>query len=277
MESIDHLNVLIIDDCVESQNLIRTFLKKRGFNKFQHANDGLEALHILKDNHHNGVDVDLILSDWQMPGLDGHNLLLKLKEGPHADLPFIMTSVVDSPQEVYKVIQSGVSHYIIKPIKQQTLYNKVERVLKLPHGSTNHIRKKSNLGLAVHWNQLKHELGHKVIDFQHQRIIDALHELNQPCENRDEITEIFNRIKRCVLQHFEYEELQLRKLKIDIKAHLKSHQTFLALLEEATMQHIQKNPSLDLKLRLHLSYWFTDHVVEEDQRDLLLMIRNKVN
>jgi two-component system, chemotaxis family, chemotaxis protein CheY len=279
MEKIDHLNVLIIDDCVESQKLLRTILQKRGFNQFQHACDGLEALDILNQNSQIGVDVDLILSDWRMPGMDGHNLLVKLKQGPHAHIPFIMTSVVDSPQEVYKVIQSGVSNYIIKPIEPQTLYRKIENVLNISNNSKDRarIRAKSNKGLAIHWSQIKHEIGHRVIDFQHQRIVDALHELNQPCDNRDEITNIFNRIKRCVLQHFEYEELQLRKINTGISEHLESHQTFLALLEEATQQHLSKRIRTDKRLLLHLSYWFADHIVEEDQGDLLLLPRKKTN
>lgn len=73
---------------------------------------------------------DLILCDWEMPGMSGEEFLRWLRAHPqHAELPFIMVSSRGERDFIVKAVQAGVSDYIGKPFKPELLVAKVNKVL----------------------------------------------------------------------------------------------------------------------------------------------------
>ncbi len=80
---------------------------------------------ILKTN-----SVDLILCDWEMPEMTGEEFLRWIREQEHyADLPFIMVTSRGERDFIVKAVQAGVSDYLGKPFKPESLVAKVTKVL----------------------------------------------------------------------------------------------------------------------------------------------------
>lgn len=124
--------VLIVDDAT----LIRDLVKKSVRAKFPswtvtEANDGRKAQTLLKNQR-----IDLVMCDWEMPEMNGAELLAWLREQERfKDLPFIMVTSRGDREHVLEAVQAGVSEYLIKPFNNDQLLRKVVRALN-KHGIT---------------------------------------------------------------------------------------------------------------------------------------------
>ncbi|MGE4232535.1 MAG: response regulator [Bacteriovoracia bacterium] len=122
-----NLIVLVVDDDAMVRNTIADFLRTCGCKEIVEAKDGTQAVEIL-----NKKKVNLIISDWEMPGLSGMELLKTLRMNEKfANVPFVM---VTSPisQEQKKILEAAtaqVDAYIIKPFRLQVLQERVHAVL----------------------------------------------------------------------------------------------------------------------------------------------------
>jgi CheY-like chemotaxis protein len=106
----DKKQVLIVDDMEINRNAIKTFLF---FLKFDAtlAVDGLEAKKLLETKTY-----DLIVSDIEMPNMNGFELLAFVKKSSvHKNIPMIMLSTLDSPEVMERCKKLGASSYIVKP------------------------------------------------------------------------------------------------------------------------------------------------------------------
>lgn len=73
---------------------------------------------------------DIIISDWDVPGLNGLEFLKKAKQiAPN--VPFIMVTANSSERLVKRAIEEGVDDYVVKPFTAKSLIDKVERVLSV--------------------------------------------------------------------------------------------------------------------------------------------------
>lgn len=82
--------------------------------------DGLNALK-------NNPTVNVILLDWEMPGMNGLEFLAKVRSDPSKnELPIIMISSNDSPDKIAKALQTGADEYLVKPISREDLQSKLE-------------------------------------------------------------------------------------------------------------------------------------------------------
>lgn len=121
--------VLIVDDTVNMQNVMRAFVEDIGFSKVETASDGMEAWRMLKSQESYG----LIISDWEMPKLDGLELLQKVRgDDALAKLPFIIVSSTSQLKKVQMAIQAGVTDYMVKPVNQNILAEKLQAYLGKP-------------------------------------------------------------------------------------------------------------------------------------------------
>lgn len=103
------LNILYIEDDKMFSSKIKTILEKF-FNSIFIANDGEEALELFKTN-----DVDLIISDINMPNMDGIEFLKKLRE-INNDISFIFVTARSESDTMLQAIQLSISNYILKPV-----------------------------------------------------------------------------------------------------------------------------------------------------------------
>ena len=127
------LRMLIVDDSNEAVDVIKLFLKKMGVNDVQYTIDGEAAWTVLnRDYVTNDHRYDLVLVDWNMPGLKGIDLLKRMRKSERfKETPFIMVTADGGAESVKEALEAGVSSYLLKPVTAEKLTKKISAVLKL--------------------------------------------------------------------------------------------------------------------------------------------------
>ncbi len=116
-------NILVAEDNPTNQILILTQLKSLGYNVDLVAN-GQEALNKLAVHTY-----DLLITDCNMPIIDGYNLVKKIREGGNSILPIITITADAFPDKKRKCIEVGVSEHLVKPVDLSTLKRVIEKHL----------------------------------------------------------------------------------------------------------------------------------------------------
>lgn len=118
------IRVLVVDDQMTMRSLVRTGLQQLGFADINEAPDGEEALRSMLTR-----PVHLVISDYNMPKLDGLGLLRAIRSHPPlAKTAFIMLTGRADKELVQKAVQFGVNNYLVKPFTVTTLKEKIEAV-----------------------------------------------------------------------------------------------------------------------------------------------------
>ncbi|MBQ0072981.1 MAG: response regulator [Prevotella sp.] len=111
------VNILIVDDIPLNVLLIQKMLSKFKFNLIT-ANDGQTALDTIASNN-----ISLMLLDLMMPGIDGYEVLRRLREDEKTkELPVVILSALNSKDDINKGFQLGANDFITKPIIMERLY-----------------------------------------------------------------------------------------------------------------------------------------------------------
>ncbi|KKO08907.1 response regulator [Pseudohongiella sp.] len=120
------IRILLIDDASFIRDLIkRTLRKYLPQCEIIEAADGRKAQSILGRQ-----PIDLILSDWEMPGLSGEELLQWVRADEKlAVIPFVMISSLGGKEHIMRAVQAGVSDYLGKPFTGEELMQKVQKAL----------------------------------------------------------------------------------------------------------------------------------------------------
>ncbi len=119
------IKVLIVDDFSTMRRICKHLLKQIGFTNIVEADDGTTALNVLKKEK-----VDLVLTDWNMPKMNGLELLKAIRKDPNLKhLPVIMVTAEALNENIIAALKAGVNNYIVKPFNAQTLEKKIEDVL----------------------------------------------------------------------------------------------------------------------------------------------------
>ncbi len=118
--------VLIVDDSDSIRELIKTFMRRLSFKDIDEAVNGAEAYRMLVTSKNSGDIYGLILSDWNMPEMNGMELLTKVRSTPFGKkIPFILMTTESEKAKVVQAITSGVSNYIVKPLDEKVLLAKL--------------------------------------------------------------------------------------------------------------------------------------------------------
>ena len=127
------MKILIVEDTASMRKIEIKLLKSIGLENILEAEDGTAAVEILEEHD----DIDLILSDWNMPNMGGYELLLWVRNSDkYADIPFIMaTAQADKPQ-ANKAQEAGVSSFIPKPFTAEELEKSIEQTCGKYDGQT---------------------------------------------------------------------------------------------------------------------------------------------
>jgi two-component system chemotaxis response regulator CheY len=111
------LKILVVDDYRFMRSLIIRMLEGMGFRQFLEAEDGEMALDLLE-----GGSVDLVLSDYQMPNMDGLEMLRALRQDEaYASLPVIILTADKTPAVGREVLNSGAQAFLGKPFTADKL------------------------------------------------------------------------------------------------------------------------------------------------------------
>lgn len=118
------IKVLVVDDQLAMRTLTRSTLTQLGFTDVSDACDGEEALKSLV-----GKPAHLVISDYNMPKMDGLGLLRAVRAHPPiAQTAFIMLTGRADRDLVQRAVQFGVNNYLVKPFTAADLKSKIEQV-----------------------------------------------------------------------------------------------------------------------------------------------------
>lgn len=123
--------ILIVEDDNDIHNLIKEVLKKEHYNIVD-AYSGTEALMIIEKRN-----IDLILLDLMLPGLNGEEIVKQIK-----DIPIIVISAKISPEDKVNTLLNGANDYITKPFNSEELLARIKVQLRINNEKTNNIELK---------------------------------------------------------------------------------------------------------------------------------------
>ncbi|BCS86919.1 response regulator [Pseudodesulfovibrio sediminis] len=118
-------HILIVDDSKTVRNLVAFIMKKEGF-KVTTAEDGLDGLEKLYSLN----QVDLIVSDVNMPRMDGLTFIKNVREqGAYRDIPIVVLSTEGQDKDIQTGLTVGANLYMVKPAQPEKLVRNVKMLL----------------------------------------------------------------------------------------------------------------------------------------------------
>lgn len=113
--------VLVIDDSLAMQSMLKSILRESGF-KVVVARDGREALECLK----RGDDIEAALVDWHMPRMDGCAFIRAVRAfEAYRDLPVMMVTAESEVEQVNRALAAGADEYVMKPFTREAVLEKL--------------------------------------------------------------------------------------------------------------------------------------------------------
>jgi two-component system, chemotaxis family, chemotaxis protein CheY len=117
---------LIVDDFSTMRRIIRNLLKELGYVNVDEAEDGVMALSKLR-----GETFDFVVSDWNMPNMDGLTMLQTIRADPAlCKLPVLMVTAEAKKENIIAAAQAGASGYVVKPFTAATLDEKLNKIFE---------------------------------------------------------------------------------------------------------------------------------------------------
>lgn len=119
------MKIMIVDDCQTTRKLLGHYLKTRGYSVV-FAENGLDALEKL------GADtVNLVMTDLNMPYMDGMELIKTLRSDPNlSDIPILMVTTENDEIEREKAYSNGANGYLVKPVTGDAIAQNIKDIIK---------------------------------------------------------------------------------------------------------------------------------------------------
>lgn len=119
--------LITVDDSSTMRRIIKNTLLKIGFSNVLEAGNGIEALEVIAQNK-----VDLIITDWNMPEMDGLTFVKALRsKDQYKEVPILMITTEAAKEDILTALRSGVNNYVVKPFTPEILQEKVFKLLGL--------------------------------------------------------------------------------------------------------------------------------------------------
>lgn len=141
MNNQEEVTIVMIEDDEGHSKLIEKNLRRSGIdNKIIHFDDGLKAADFFFDSDYSpdGNPI-LVLLDLNLPGIDGYEVLRRLKNNPKTQkVPIIILTTTDNPKEVEKCYELGCNVYMTKPVEYEAFAESIRKlglllsVVKIP-------------------------------------------------------------------------------------------------------------------------------------------------
>ncbi|HLE12217.1 MAG: hypothetical protein A2504_13790 [Bdellovibrionales bacterium RIFOXYD12_FULL_39_22] len=126
-----NLRILVVDDVPIMRLFVVNTLKELGVKKILEAEDGNAALTLVEEGLMNNKKIDLIVSDINMPNMDGIDLLQAIRKNNVKEIksmPFLIVSASNETSKILKASELGVTNYILKPYSPANLKKKIREV-----------------------------------------------------------------------------------------------------------------------------------------------------
>lgn len=124
------IKIVIVDDELYMRKVVRTMLMGIGVREVYEAADGPEGLELVRT-----VAPDVVIVDWQMPGLDGSGFVRIVRSPetfPYPNVPIIMLTGHSERSRVIEAIKIGVNEFLLKPVSSKALHDRLIAVLANP-------------------------------------------------------------------------------------------------------------------------------------------------
>jgi two-component system, chemotaxis family, chemotaxis protein CheY len=119
---------LIVDDFSTMRRIVRGLLKEIGYANADEAEDGEQALGLLKAG-----GFDCVISDIGMPVMNGFELLSAVKgDARLKHLPVLLVTAEARKEDIVRAVREGAAGYIVKPFTRATLEDKLQNILRRP-------------------------------------------------------------------------------------------------------------------------------------------------
>lgn len=128
--NLNQLSILIVEDNLHFRNLIRSILEALGVPRIEEARDGAEAIEVLRD-----FPADVAILDWKMDGVDGIELVRRIRtneDSPNRFLPMIMVTGYTEASLIRSAHDAGVNDFLAKPISAKSLLSRISSVIESP-------------------------------------------------------------------------------------------------------------------------------------------------
>ena len=120
------MKFLIVDDFSTMRRIVRGLLKEIGYNNCEEAEDGAEALNMLRAGKY-----DFVVSDINMPVMTGFELLSAVKADDNLKhLPILMVTAEARKEDIVRAAKDGAAGYIVKPFTKATLEEMVQKIMQ---------------------------------------------------------------------------------------------------------------------------------------------------
>ncbi len=124
------MKCLVVDDSAITRRILGNSLRAIGFDTILEAGDGRQALQVCTP------DVDIVLTDWNMPGMPGVELVRRLRGDPAlGGIPVLLITTRAAKDDVVEAAQAGVDGYVIKPFTPEVLKQKIEEAMGRSRGT----------------------------------------------------------------------------------------------------------------------------------------------
>jgi two-component system chemotaxis response regulator CheY len=122
------MRFLIVDDSSTMRRIIINTLNKLGYQDFVEAANGREGL----DRMATG-GVDLIITDWNMPEMNGIDFIRAVRTSPGTKgVPVLMVTTNAAKDDIVEALKAGVNNYVVKPFTAETIKEKIDAVMARP-------------------------------------------------------------------------------------------------------------------------------------------------
>ncbi len=121
-----NMKILVVDDFSTMRRIVRGILRQLGFENIVEAENGAEALETVQNG-----GIDFVVSDWNMPVMNGLDLLKKIRAGEKTkNLPILMVTAEALKENVVQAINAGANNYVVKPFTPDILEEKMNAIFK---------------------------------------------------------------------------------------------------------------------------------------------------
>jgi len=119
------MKIMVVDDCQTTRKLLGHYLRSRGYSVV-FAENGLDALEKLGSE-----SVNLILTDLNMPYMDGLELVKSVRSHPNfSHIPILMVTTENNEEERKKALDYGANGYVVKPVTGAVIAEHIKSILR---------------------------------------------------------------------------------------------------------------------------------------------------
>jgi two-component system chemotaxis response regulator CheY len=119
-----NMKILVVDDHESMRRIEKQILNDMGFPHVDMADDGATALNLLLAGNY-----DLVISDWNMPVMDGLELLTKIRGNAKLAATKVLLVTAESKKEkIIEAAKAGVNDYVVKPFNAEIMKAKLDRI-----------------------------------------------------------------------------------------------------------------------------------------------------